>query len=333
MNSFVEQNTNLKRDNKPLFTPTTIMETDNDKKFAFIIQNAYFNSCDQVVFTVSTNEISSSSTKLTRLPIGKLHNVRFDIDEENYDDWQTRNFTFTFDFSKKTVNFTIDDYINHSGGVNDFMKSIYQIQLTNMKGDTTVAFSVKYNSFQTFDLIMDDATMTIIKEVLIDGWPLGAGEWWNWDSWNIISDSNVKIAKTIRVFLFYKDSNGNDQKYTHSRLDWTKEQLIDYLKNITFKQAAGDYDRVIEMYKDFGENAKCNKIMGISCGDGGSSDTSNWQTLSPYYKWKDACSSAGKILLPNNENVEMSLLCCASKNYNEKCTSGCSAGGMGDRCW
>jgi hypothetical protein len=80
VNSFVEQNKKLKRDNKPLFTPTTIMETDNDKNFAFIIQNAYFNSCDQVVFTVSTNEISSSSTKLTRLPIGKLHNVRFDID-------------------------------------------------------------------------------------------------------------------------------------------------------------------------------------------------------------------------------------------------------------
>ena len=80
VNSFVERNKKLKRDNKPLFTPTTIMETDNDKNFAFIIQNAYFNSCDQVVFTVSTNEISSSSTKLTRLPIGKLHNVRFDID-------------------------------------------------------------------------------------------------------------------------------------------------------------------------------------------------------------------------------------------------------------
>jgi len=80
VNLFIEQNKELTRDNKPLFTPTTIMETDNDKKFAFIIQKAYFNSCDQVVFTVSTNEISSSSTKLTRLPIGKLHNVRFDID-------------------------------------------------------------------------------------------------------------------------------------------------------------------------------------------------------------------------------------------------------------
>ena len=194
------------------------------------------------------------------------------------------------------------------------MKSIYKIQLTNLKGNTTVTFSVERTPdkpflFQySFNLIIDDNALDIIK-------------------------TNPDIRTTQRVFLFYKDSQGNDQKYVHSRLDWTKEQLINYLKNITFKQAAGDYDRVIEKYKDFGENAKCNKIMGISCGDGGSSDTSNWQTLSPYYKWKDACSSAGKILLPNNENVEMSLLCCASNNYNEKCTSGCSGGGRNDRCW
>ena len=88
--SFKEYNTYLNENNKPLFTPTTIMETDNDKKFAFIIQKACFNSCDQVVFTVSTNEISSSSTKLTRLPIGKLHNVRFDIDEDSFRDYQAR---------------------------------------------------------------------------------------------------------------------------------------------------------------------------------------------------------------------------------------------------
>ncbi len=85
VNLFIERNKKLTRDIKPLFTPTTIMETDNDKKFVFVIHNAYFNSCDQVVFTVSTNEISSSSTKLTRLPIGKLHNVRFDIDGDGQD--------------------------------------------------------------------------------------------------------------------------------------------------------------------------------------------------------------------------------------------------------
>jgi hypothetical protein len=77
--SFIEQNKIL----KPLFTPTTIMEIDNDKKFIFVIQKAYFNSRGYVIFIVSTREIqlqNNSSKKLTQLPIGKCNNVRFDID-------------------------------------------------------------------------------------------------------------------------------------------------------------------------------------------------------------------------------------------------------------
>ena len=67
---------------KPLFTPTTIMETEDDN-YAFVIHNAYLNSHGQVVFTVSTKEISlqnNTSKKLVRLPCGKCNNVRFDID-------------------------------------------------------------------------------------------------------------------------------------------------------------------------------------------------------------------------------------------------------------
>ena len=67
---------------QPLFTPTTIMETENSN-YAFIIHNVYMNSCGKVVFTVSTNEISlanNTSKKLVRLPEGKCNNVRFDID-------------------------------------------------------------------------------------------------------------------------------------------------------------------------------------------------------------------------------------------------------------
>jgi hypothetical protein len=74
---------------KPLFTPTTIMETEDDN-YAFVIHNAYLNSHGQVVFTVSTKEISlqnNTSKKLVRLPCGKCNNVRFDID-----------FTFTLPF-------------------------------------------------------------------------------------------------------------------------------------------------------------------------------------------------------------------------------------------
>ena len=68
---------------KPLFTPTTIMEMEDDHNFAFIIKKAYFNSHGQVVLTVSTKEISlqnNTSEKLVLLPEGKLNNVRFDID-------------------------------------------------------------------------------------------------------------------------------------------------------------------------------------------------------------------------------------------------------------
>ena len=68
---------------KPLFTPTTIMETEDDCVYAFVIHTASLNSCGKVVFTVSTNEISlanNTSKKLVRLPEGKCNNVRFDID-------------------------------------------------------------------------------------------------------------------------------------------------------------------------------------------------------------------------------------------------------------
>jgi hypothetical protein len=85
VNSFNESNTNYEKMNKPLFNPTTIMETEDDHIFAFVINNAYFNSSKHLVFTVSTSEISSSSSykNLIQLPIGCLNNVRFDIDSSD----------------------------------------------------------------------------------------------------------------------------------------------------------------------------------------------------------------------------------------------------------
>lgn len=71
-----------------VFTPTTIMETEDYEKYAFVIKNAYMNSCGKVVFTVSTEEISlanNTSKKSVRLPEGKCNNVRFDIDYPNKD--------------------------------------------------------------------------------------------------------------------------------------------------------------------------------------------------------------------------------------------------------
>ena len=81
--AFKGYNTYLDTNGKPLFTPTTIMETEDDCNYAFVIHKAYLNSCGKVVFTVSTNEISltnNTSKKLVRLPEGKCNNVRFDID-------------------------------------------------------------------------------------------------------------------------------------------------------------------------------------------------------------------------------------------------------------
>jgi len=81
--AFKGYNKELEIIGKPLFTPTTIMETE-DCNYAFVIHTAYMNSCSKVVFTVSTNEISlpnNTSKKLVRLPERKCNNVRFDIDK------------------------------------------------------------------------------------------------------------------------------------------------------------------------------------------------------------------------------------------------------------
>jgi acyl carrier protein len=83
-------NKNLK--DKPLFTPTTIMETEN-RNYAFVIHKASLNSCDKVVFTVSTEEISlrnNTSKKLVQLPLGKCNHVRFDIDFVSYPEIERR---------------------------------------------------------------------------------------------------------------------------------------------------------------------------------------------------------------------------------------------------
>ena len=64
------------------------METENSN-YAFVIHKAYFNSCDKVVFIVSTKEISlqnNTSKKLVQLPLGKCNHVRFDIDY-GWEEW------------------------------------------------------------------------------------------------------------------------------------------------------------------------------------------------------------------------------------------------------
>lgn len=81
-------NENLSKNNQPLFTPTTIIETEDGEQFACVIHKVYFDKHDRVVFIVSTKEIklaNNCSKKLIDIPCGKFTNMRFDIDESfNY---------------------------------------------------------------------------------------------------------------------------------------------------------------------------------------------------------------------------------------------------------
>jgi hypothetical protein len=88
INDFMKQNETLKKNNKPLFTPTTIMETVDEVAYAIVIHKAYFDRHDRVVFTVSTKEIqlaNNCSKDLIRIPCGKFKNMRFDIDSNTSD--------------------------------------------------------------------------------------------------------------------------------------------------------------------------------------------------------------------------------------------------------
>ena len=83
--NFKGYNKYLDKNGKPLFTPTIIMETEDDHVYAVVIHEAYLNSHGHVVFTVSTKEISlqnNVSKNLVKLPSGKCNNVRFDIDDD-----------------------------------------------------------------------------------------------------------------------------------------------------------------------------------------------------------------------------------------------------------
>lgn len=82
VNQFNNLNASLKASNKPLFSPTTIMEIGNDK-YVFVIHKAKINDNGNMVFSVSTNEINllgGTSKKMIKLLCGRYDGVRFDID-------------------------------------------------------------------------------------------------------------------------------------------------------------------------------------------------------------------------------------------------------------
>jgi hypothetical protein len=76
-------NDSLKASDKPLFTPTSVMEIGNNK-YVFVIHKAKLNGKGHVVFKVSTKEIKLSDKKMLKLPCGHHDGVRFDIDDNLY---------------------------------------------------------------------------------------------------------------------------------------------------------------------------------------------------------------------------------------------------------
>ena len=64
------------------FTPTTVIEIDNEK-YVTIITNAEFKN-KKVIFHMSTYDVKFNSKKMkkmNKLPKGEFYNVRFDIDD------------------------------------------------------------------------------------------------------------------------------------------------------------------------------------------------------------------------------------------------------------
>ena len=78
INNFNSLNESLKASNKPLFTPTTVMEIDNHK-YVFVIHKAKLSK-GRAVFEVSTEEIKLAEKKMLKLPCGHHDGVRLDID-------------------------------------------------------------------------------------------------------------------------------------------------------------------------------------------------------------------------------------------------------------
>jgi hypothetical protein len=104
--------------NKLVFTPTTIMELPNFHKYAFVINNMYFNSNKRLVFMISTKEINlqnNISKKLTQIPCGKFRHVRFDIDDLSLGDIIFKKLEWLWDkitadcIKDKNSKITIDD--------------------------------------------------------------------------------------------------------------------------------------------------------------------------------------------------------------------------------
>ena len=126
---------------KPLFAPTTIMETEDDDIYAFVIHKACLNSHGQVVFTVSTKEISlqnNTSKKLVQLPCGKCNNVRFDIDDNSLVD--TLKNIITMEYDRQDDGYSIYKNVRIYDALNNQIQQLTKTRLTKILDDKNIGY-------------------------------------------------------------------------------------------------------------------------------------------------------------------------------------------------
>ena len=104
------------------FTPTTVIEIDNEK-YVTIITNAEFKN-KKVIFHMSTDDVKFNSKKMekmNKLPKGEFLNVRFDIDDSGFN---------SYCYSQCSVAGTVDPNLTcnqECGGYNSCVNSIQNL--------------------------------------------------------------------------------------------------------------------------------------------------------------------------------------------------------------
>ena len=188
---FILLNTNLKKNSKPLFTPTAVIEIGNNK-YVFVLDEAKLNCKDRIVFNVSTKEIvllNSTSKKMLKIPCGHHDCVRFDI-----------------------------DYVSNQSASDNYSVTTFQTDLIQSSTPVLVYFWAEWcGPCRSFNPILkeisDEYSSSItLKTLNVDNYP------------EIASKYNIFSIPQTHVFV-----NGKDVKQIIGRK--LKDQIIEELKD------------------------------------------------------------------------------------------------------
>ena len=188
---FILLNTNLKKNSKPLFTPTAVIEIGNNK-YVFVLDEAKLNCKDRIVFNVSTKEIvllNSTSKKMLKIPCGHHDCVRFDI-----------------------------DYVSNQSASDNYSVTTFQTDLIQSSTPVLVYFWAEWcGPCRSFNPILkeisDEYSSSItLKTLNVDNYP------------EIVSKYNIFSIPQTHVFV-----NGKDVKQIIGRK--LKDQIIEELKD------------------------------------------------------------------------------------------------------